>query len=119
MTISNLNTNYVDGSYIDDLYELLKRRENDGLTFTGIHGDEGGVAGDPAIGYGFDLNTWTINQIESALTYAFGGTLTADQQDAVDIIGDFKNLTISGATLIAIANGSAGTSEVDPEFGTG
>ena len=47
-----------------------------------VDGDEGGVAGDPAIGYGFDLITWTISQIESALTYAFGGTLTADQQDA-------------------------------------
>jgi len=109
MTISNLNTNYVDGTYIDDLYELLKRRENVNLNFPGIHGDEGGVAGDPAIGYGFDLSTWTISQIESALTYAFGGSLTTDQQNGVGIIGNFKNGTISGATLIAIANGSAGT----------
>lgn len=108
MTISNLNSNYVYGLYIDDLYELLKRRENDGLQHDGIHGDP---AGAPVIGYGFDLNTWTINQIESALSYAFGGTLTTEQQNGIDIIADFKNGTISGATLIAIANGGAGTQQ--------
>lgn len=110
MALSNLDTDYVTDTYVGDLYELLKRRENDELDFPGIHGDAGGPAGNPAIGYGFDLSTWTIGEIESALTYAFGGALTAQQQDGIDIIGQFKSGAITGATLIGTANGSSGTS---------
>ena len=52
----------------------------------GVHMDRihnGGGDNNPTIGYGFNLNAFTYDQIETFLTHALGGQLTALQEEAL------------------------------------
>ena len=121
MTFSIVNTTFQNGGYFQDLYNILKTRENAPRTLpgaiSGIHNDSVGL---PTMGYGFNLAALahTASIIEDAITYAFGGTLSALQQDGVDIILSWKNgtpitvgglpVTLSNAQLISMAEGNYG-----------
>jgi len=89
MTLSNLNSQFVAGTYRDDLYTLVKQYENPGMGEPGIHD----VEGNPTIGYGFDLTKWSAAQITDALTYAYSNNLSMNQQAGLDLLEAWRTGT--------------------------
>jgi len=55
MALSNLNTNWVNGSYMDDLYFTIKSLENPDLLAGYVTSITPYYDGSIAIGYGLDL----------------------------------------------------------------
>lgn len=70
----------------------------------------------PTIGYGFNLDAFTLAQIEEGLEYAFGGSLSATQQSGIDVLARWKNASaypvaqrLTALDIINIAKGQTGT----------
>ncbi|WP_345852700.1 calcium-binding protein [Shewanella algae] len=134
MSLGNLHDNYNAHPELNDAAgnpattylaardNMLKRKENEAL-FVGTVGGVGGVnvsrihndsVGIPTIGYGFNLKAHTAKQIRSALTHSFGGTLSADQEQGIQILEAWRNrtayngTTFTDADIIALAEGTGG-----------
>jgi hypothetical protein len=128
MSLDNLHSNYsafselndpytqqVANSYLEARNNFIKLTENAvlwagnqfqaGIDIQVIHSANGHAT----LGYGFDLGQQNYNDIQTLLTRAFGGALTADQQAGLQIISDFKQGAITEQHLIDIAQGDSGT----------
>lgn len=98
MPLSNLNP-LTEQEYFDQLYAIIKIRENNGLQNNGgqplIH--NGGGDGNPTFGYGFNLNVFGPAEVEGAIRYAFTGSttgaLTTDQEFGLSLVLAWKNQT--------------------------
>lgn len=112
-------------NYQDARVNYIKIRENaplaDGSQATsGIHDDSKEL---PTIGYGFNLDAHSFAKINAFLTHSLGGTLTVDQQDALNLISAWKSgapvtLTDTSGTTVTrilapkdIIDGAAGASQ--------
>ncbi|MDA8338471.1 MAG: hypothetical protein M0Z70_04130, partial [Nitrospiraceae bacterium] len=68
MALTNLHTNWENGSYANDRNKFLKEKENPNLAGGGSYGLTPYFDGSIAIGYGYDLLVHTNAQINSLLT---------------------------------------------------
>lgn len=104
-------------SYETARNNYLARKENAPVFVaqgaSAIHNDGENL---PTIGYGFNLDAFTLEQIEEGLGYAFGGSLSSTQQTGIDVLARWKNASsfpvaqrLTALDIINIASGSKGT----------
>ncbi|WP_284736141.1 calcium-binding protein, partial [Dongia deserti] len=135
MALSNYSTNWLWGSYTADRSRLIKVAENsyllngtgaviDGVNhpaadFHRIHDDSAGI---PTLGYGLNLQSTSFTTIQNSISAAFGGSIPADVQKALDIIYfwkedtpvTFEDGTTRPLTTADIFSGSGWNDNLDP-----
>ncbi len=115
MALSNVNQ-LSEGAYFSLLYDMIKQRENPwlyaGTGYERIH--NGGGDGNPTFGYGFNLNAFNASVVEEVILHAYNGALTAQQNNGLDLILDWKTgasvlvngqyVTLTNANIINMAD---------------
>ena len=107
---------------------MIKQRENPwlyaGTGFERIH--NGGGDGNPTFGYGFNLAAFSANVVEQVIEHAYGGSMSSQQRDGLDLILDWKtntpvwvngqSVTLTRANIINMAD--VGLNGAPGAFGT-